>query len=131
MGILAMKTFSAVIGLLGALIGGSALAGPAITNAPANLVSAPGARSQVLLHIPANAAVDVVDCQKSWCEISWRNTFGYVPVASLDMGDIPEGGYAPRRYYEPAPVYAYPPPVVFGGGFVIGPRPRFYGYHRH
>ena len=133
LGIPKMKFFSAALagGLL-SVIAGAAIADPALTRRPSNLLAAPSGKSQVLLHIPADAAVDVVDCQKAWCEISWRDEFGFVPQANLDIGAVPEGGFGgprPRAYYEPAPVYAYPPATVWGGGFVIGPRPRVWGYH--
>ncbi len=127
-----MKFISAAAAgaVLGLFAAGAASADPALTTRSTNLLSDPNGKSQVLMRIPANAAVDVVDCQKAWCEISWRNEFGFVPHASLDIGAVPEGGYAgPRRgYYEPAPVYAYPPAVVWGGGITIGPRPHVWGY---
>ncbi len=118
-------------GLFLAFSGAAALADPAITVAPTSLLSAPGTKSRVLLHIPANAEVEVVGCRTSWCEISWRNTFGFAPARNLDMGAIPEDGQAYRGrgpVYAAPPVYDYPPPVAYGGGIVIGPRPRVWSY---
>ncbi len=112
--------------------GGVALADPAITVAPTSMLSAPNPKSRVLLHIPANAEVDVISCQRAWCEVSWRNQFGYAPQKNLDIGAIPEDGMSRRAYrgpvYAPPPVYDYPPPAVYGGGIYIGPRPRVWSY---
>jgi hypothetical protein len=111
-----------------------ASAEPAITRSPIKLMSGAAGKGRVLMQIPASAEVDVGDCQKAWCQVSWQNTFGYAPLRSLEIGNFAEGR-APvygEPIYEPAPVYAYPPPVVYGysGGFVIGPRPRVWSGYR-
>lgn len=128
-----MKLLRAFVAGAALAVSGAALADPAITLAPTSLHVSPGAKARVLLHIPANAEVDVVSCRGGWCEISWRNQFGYAPQRNLDLGAIPEDGPSARGpyrgpvYAEP-PVYDYPPPAVYGGGIYIGPRPRVWGY---
>ncbi len=113
-----------------------AVAEPAMTKVPTNMLSGPGPKNPVVQHIPADAAVDLLNCERFWCEISWRHIFGFVPQKSLDIGAVPEGApvYEPPRYqpprYQPAPVYVYPPPPPppVWGGVYIGPYPR---YRRH
>jgi uncharacterized protein YraI len=113
------------------LAAAAAWAEPAITRKPVNLMSGANGKGRVLMHIPASAEVDVGDCMRSWCEVSWQNTFGYAPLRALDLGDVAEGAAPVYRgpVYEPAPVYVYPPPVVYSGGIVIGPRPHVWWRH--
>jgi uncharacterized protein YraI len=128
----AFRTFLAS-GILSLAAIAAAQAEPAITRSPVNLMSGAAGKGRVLMHIPANAEVDVGDCRRAWCEVSWQDTFGYARQSALDLGALAEGGAPVYRgpVYEPAPVYVYPPPVVYGGGIVIGPRPHaWWGWRR-
>ncbi len=123
---LGLLAFSALI-----VSGTLAVAEPAMTKVPTNMLSGPGPKNSVVQHVPADAAVDLLNCERFWCEISWRHVFGFVPQKSLDIGAVPEGApvYEPPRY-QPAPVYVYPPPPPppVWGGVYIRTYPR---YHRH
>ena len=99
-----------------------ALADPAMTIRPATMRAAPSPKARVLQTIPANADIDLSRCTESWCYVSWRNVFGYVPVSTVEA--MPE-----RRVYVPAT-----PPVVYAPGYwggYWGPRPFGPRWHRH
>jgi hypothetical protein len=118
-----------------AVLAGSApaAADPGITIVPTAMMSAPSSKSRTVMRIPANAEIEVLGCRSTWCEISWRNVYGYALARNIDFGAIPEDGptwrgpvYAPPPP-PPPPVYM-DPPTVYGGGIIIGPQPRVWTY---
>ncbi|HLW90064.1 MAG TPA: hypothetical protein VKS78_02025 [Roseiarcus sp.] len=95
------------------------LADPALTTAPSAMRAAPSPRAHIVQNVPPRAEIDLSNCSKNWCYVSWRNMFGYLPVSVVAAGpnEAPPPGYAPGP-----PVYP-PPPVVAPWGW--GP---FFGY---
>jgi hypothetical protein len=94
--------------------GASAVADPAITTTAASMRAAPNAKAKLVQFVPANAEIDLSQCSGAWCYVSWRNRFGYLPVASVAAQPDQAG-----------PAYG-PPPVVgstWGGGW----GPFYYG----
>jgi uncharacterized protein YraI len=112
-----MRNLLLGLGLLSAL-SPSAFADPAMTTAASAMRAAPSPRAHVVQNVPARAEIDLSNCTKNWCYVSWRNLFGYLPVSVVAAG--PNEGGPPL--YAPAP----PPPAVAPWGW--GP---FYGYGWH
>ncbi len=100
--------------------GASAAADPATTSAATAMRAAPDARARLVQRVPADAEIDLSSCSGDWCYASWRNRFGYLPLAAI-------AGPA----YPPPPAYGPPPPAYgawTGGGF--GPFTYGYGWSR-
>ena len=98
----------------------AAWATPAMTTAPTAMRAAPSAHSRVVQSIPANAQIDIEDCGRYWCNASWRDVSGFVPVNVVAAGGPPV-----YRAPPPPPAYYGPPVVVAPFGF------GYYGWHRH
>jgi hypothetical protein len=108
---------------ISALQVGQAVASPAVTTFATVMRVSPSPRAHVVQAIPDSAQIDDSNCEKSWCFVSWRNQFGYVPANSVAA--LPE---APRE------VYAAPPVVVapycgWGWGWGWGPG-YYHGWRR-
>ncbi|HXW20405.1 MAG TPA: hypothetical protein VEK35_07880 [Roseiarcus sp.] len=93
-----------------AVLASAAHADPAITTMASVMREAPNAKAHIVQSVPAHAVIDLSTCEKNWCYVSWRDLFGYLPVAAVLV-----------RPYGPAD--APPPPAAVGGG--VGP---FFGY---
>jgi len=67
----------------------------------------------VIQALPGNVQIDVNNCGKAWCFVSWGEKFGYIPVsavAALPEGQAPGAGYPPGYvppYYGPYPYDGY------------------------
>jgi hypothetical protein len=103
-----MRNFTLALGLLTALAS-TARADPAITTMASVMREAPNARAHIVQSVPAHAEIDLSSCERNWCYVSWRDLFGYLPVAAVMT-----------RPYGPPET---PPPAAVGGG--VGP---FFGY---
>ena len=99
-------TLGIYAGLCGAL-----MADPAVTVFPASMRAAPSPHARIVQRIPANAQIDLGSCSDNWCNASWRDIFGYVPVQAVEAA----------AYQAPRPAIV-PVPVIIGG--------YGYGYHR-
>ncbi len=103
-----------------------AFADPAHTIAPAIMRATPSVGARVVQRIPANAQIDMSNCTRSWCYVSWRNLFGYVPAGAVAASPYASGApgyYGPGDYYGPG---YYGPAIVdpwWGWG-----RPYYYGW---
>jgi hypothetical protein len=79
-----------------------AIASPALTSFATTMRARPSPRAPVIQAIPSNAEIDLSNCGRSWCFVSWRNQVGYVTANSVvALPDAP-----------PEEVYAAPPLVV-------------------
>jgi hypothetical protein len=118
---------------IGAGLVSQALADPAITATPSAMHRAPNPHSGVVQAIPANAQIDLQNCEGDWCYASWRNRFGWIPAFAVSEGGPPPGAYGPPPVgYAPPPVVVAPPIVVaptfgwggpyYGGGWGYGYR---------
>ncbi len=106
---------------------GPSFADPAITTAWSNMRRAPSGHSRVVQSVPANAEIDLQNCDGEWCYASWRNRFGYIPAFAVD-----EAGGPPPAMAAAPPIVVAPPPVVVGpafgwGGPYVG---GYYGWRR-
>jgi len=66
-------------------------ADPAVTGAEAAMRQAPSATARIVQRVPANAEIDLSQCSGAWCYVSWRNRFGYLPVAAIARAPYPPG----------------------------------------
>jgi hypothetical protein len=118
---------------IGAGLVSQALADPAITAAPSAMHRAPNPHSGVVQTIPANAQIDLQNCEGDWCYASWRNRFGWIPAFAVAEGGPPGAYGPPPGEYAPPPVVMAPPPIVvaptfgwggpyYGGGWGYGYR---------
>lgn|ERR1700722_405937 len=92
-------------------VSASASADPAVATTATAMRAAPSAKARLVQHVPGNAEIDLNQCGGGWCYASWRNRFGYLPVAAIAAQPDPA-----------ASLYGSPPPVVgseWGGG--VGP----------
>jgi|SRR5579884_4213760 hypothetical protein len=96
--------------------GASAAADPATTSEAIAMRAAPSAKARLVQRVPANAEIDLNHCSGDWCYASWRDRFGYLPVAAIASPAYP----APPAYGPPPPAYG----AWSGGGF----GPFYYGY---
>ena len=74
--------------------------------------------------VPANAQIDLQNCEGDWCSASWRNLSGYIPsFAVAEAGGSPPVVAPPPPVVVEAPIYAAPafrwggPYVGFGWGY--------------
>jgi hypothetical protein len=107
---------------LGVGLAGPCFADPAITTATSAMRHSPSLHSRIVQTIPANAEIDLQNCARDWCYVSWRNIFGYIPSFAVAQGGPPPGVVAPAES-----VVVAPPPVVVGPAFVWG-GPYIGGY---
>jgi hypothetical protein len=88
---------------------GPAIASPALTAKPTILRATASSHGKVIQALPGNVQIDVNNCGKAWCFVSWGEKFGYIPVsavAALPEGQAPGAGYPPGYvppYYGPYP----------------------------
>jgi uncharacterized protein YraI len=76
-----------------------ALAAPAVTTANVNLRQGPSTDYQIIVTVPASAAVDVEGCASGWCKVDYAGSAGWISE------DYLQGLSSP-------PVIVLPPPVV-------------------
>ena len=103
---------------LGLGLAAPATADPAQTSAPVTMRAAPTVRSHIVQHIPANAEIDLTNCDGDWCYASWRNLFGYIPAVAVAAGPPPGGAPPPVVV---APAWGWGGPFI-GGGWGYGWR---------
>jgi hypothetical protein len=83
----------------------SALVTKTTTDVP--LKSAPVAQADVLLNIPAGAAVSVGPCARGWCGVAFRKYGGYVPESALALArPLPQARRPEIPVYPPYPYKA-------------------------
>jgi uncharacterized protein YraI len=87
-----------------ALSTGFAAAAPAVVQNDLNLRAGPGVEFPVVAAMPSGAAVDVMGCQASWCQVAFGGTTGWASRAYLGLGGGVAAGPAYRGYGES---YAY------------------------
>ena len=86
-----------------------ALAAPAVTTANVNLRQGPSTDYQIIVTVPASAAVDVEGCASGWCKVDYAGSAGWIsedylqglsnpPVsrATFTLEDEPDLGAASR-----------------------------------
>jgi Bacterial SH3 domain len=99
----------------------TALAAPALTRVSAGMREGPSSNAPVVQEVPAYTEIDVRGCQGSWCYVSWRYIFGYLPRGAIDPRPFPGSGPVPP----PPGAYVAPPAVVVapavGFGWSFGP----------
>jgi SH3-like domain-containing protein len=79
-----------------AVTAGSASAFDAMVIVPAQLRTHGSHRATVIEVIPANAAIDMVRCNRGWCEAAYAGQTGHVYTPHIISGEPPA----------PAPVVA-------------------------
>jgi len=75
----------------------SAAAFEAVTVEPAELREGPGFDFAPIVELPPESVVEVLNCDRRWCEIGIEDYDGFLPRGVLDLGT-----------YQP-PVYLFPP----------------------
>jgi hypothetical protein len=96
----------------------SSFAEPAMTGAPVTMRAAPTGKARVLQRIPANAEIDLANCNHGWCYSSWRNIFGYIPADVIVAGGSP--GWPASGPPPLPPPAGVAPPVVVAPAFTWG-----------
>jgi uncharacterized protein YraI len=61
---------------------------PSATISVTNLRTAPRTDSEVLTVIPRGTTIEVGDCRKGWCRVSWNGRDGYAGVRNLDTAAV-------------------------------------------
>jgi len=102
-----------------------------------NLRKEPSKDSEALTLIPKGARIEVGQCEKEWCKVSFNGQEGYVIAQNLASARMPPPGGAlvaggpygpPEAYppaYGPAGYYAYGPYYPYGPYY--GPYGYYYG----
>ncbi len=75
----------------------------ATTLEPAELREGPGWDFEPIVGLPAGSILEVLNCDREWCEASIEDFDGFVPRGVLDLGT-----YSP-------PLYAFPPLIAAPG----------------
>jgi uncharacterized protein YraI len=88
------------------------LADPATTTAPSAMRRAPNPHSRIVQMVPADAEIDLQNCNGGWCYGSWRNLFGWIPSFAVAQAG-------------PPPAVVGPPPVVVAPSVVVGVGPAW------
>jgi len=120
--------------MISILMSAGANAKPTATIKETNLRKEPTTDSEVLTLVPKGTKVEVGQCTKGWCKVSYEGQDGYMIIQNLVLANVrpPPGVVAGDRYgppnayppqpYPPAPVYG--PPTYYG----YGPYYPYYGY---
>jgi hypothetical protein len=104
-----------IVLFIAALQVGQAVASPALTSFATIMRTAPSARARAIQAIPSNAEIDVSNCGRYWCYVSWQDRSGYVTVNSVaTLPDTPVSAAPPIVV---APYYGWGYPYGWGGGF--------------
>jgi hypothetical protein len=104
-----------------------AIADPALLAKPTILRATASSHGKVIQALQSNAQIDVNNCGKTWCFVSWRDKFGYVPVSVVAA--LPEAQPRADAYPPPGPAVGAP----YYGGPYLEPYGVFdygYGYGR-
>jgi hypothetical protein len=98
---------------------GPAIASPALTAKPTILRATASSHGKVIQALPGNVQIDVNNCGKAWCFVSWGEKFGYIPVsavATFSEGQAPGAVYPPGAAGDVPPYYGpYPYPYPYSG----------------
>jgi len=78
----------------------SAAAFEATTVEPSELLQGPGEDFEPIVELPAGTIVEVLNCDRSFCEVSVEDYDGFIPREVLDLGG------------NPVPFYAFPPQIA-------------------
>ena len=78
----------------------SAAAFEATTIEPAELLEGPGRGFAPIAELPAGTIVEVLNCDRSFCEVSVEDYDGFIPRGVLDLGG------------SSVPLYAFPPQIA-------------------
>lgn len=82
---------------------GIAFAREATTTAELAMRSGPGTKYELLLTMPAGAAVQTSGCARGWCRVSWNSYSGFVSQSGLALAEA-----AAPVADEPEPIPIYP-----------------------
>jgi hypothetical protein len=95
-----------------------ALAELAMAGAPVAMRVGPTGKAGIVQRIPQSAEIEVEKCARTWCRVSWRGRFGYVPADAVVLGPPPAT----------LPGDKMPLPVVYASPtHVTSPAPRWTG----
>lgn len=78
----------------------SAAAFEAMTVEPVDLREGPGRDFEPIVELPRGTIVEVLNCDRSFCEVSVEDYDGFIPRRALDLGG------------NPVPFYAFPPQIA-------------------
>jgi Bacterial SH3 domain len=130
-----LKTLMTSAGVL-ALTTGMAAAAPAVVQSSVNLRTGPGTGYEVIAAMPGGAAVDVMGCSGSWCQVNFDGTLGFASRNYLDIGvatgpayerGYAYGSYEPGYRYGYAPGYGYSESSGYGGSVSYNGEREFRG----
>jgi uncharacterized protein YraI len=79
-----------IIATLIVLVSSFSFASPSITSTAINLRVRPNTRARVISVIPRRVRVDVRNCSRSWCRVTFRNRTGYANRRYLQPTNAPK-----------------------------------------
>ncbi|HWG04871.1 MAG TPA: SH3 domain-containing protein [Beijerinckiaceae bacterium] len=108
------------------------LASPARTTSSTIMRVSPKPSAKAVQSIPANTDVDLDNCSKDWCRVSWHNQLGYVSANAV-TASTPDNSLAPMPVDRPPPSSSGPsfglPFSIQLGGSGSGPGFQEPGVH--
>lgn len=86
-----------------AVSAGAAFARDGTTTTELGLRAGPSQNTELLLTMPAGAAVSVAGCSRGWCKVAWNSYSGYASQSGLAISAAPSRQASRGEAYGPAP----------------------------